>query len=98
MIVGSKVAGEGYNVSLALKEVSDAQANAGKRMVVAEELYVGQGADLSTDKYGELWAGTILMHGGINSGNSTVDFAGNDIYVSGDLTLSGEKMYSAQAL
>ena len=99
MIVGSKVAGEGYNVSLALKEVSDKQANAGKRMVVEEELYVGQGADLSTDKYGELWAGTILMHGGVNSGKSTVNFAGNDIYVSGDLTISGEKnVFRAGAL
>lgn len=90
MIVGSKTAGEGYNVSLALKEVSDDQANAGKRMVVAGDLYVGQGADLSTDKYGELWAGTISMHGGANGGSSTVDFAGNDVYVSGDLTIAGE--------
>ncbi len=90
MIVGSKTAGEGYNVSLALKEINDEQANAGKRMVVAGDLYVGQGADLSADKYGELWAGTISMHGGVNGGKSTVDFAGNDIYVSGDLTISGE--------
>ena len=90
MIVGSKTAGEGYNVSLALKEVNDDQANTGKRMVVAGDLYVGQGADLSTDKYGELWAGTISMNGGANGGKSTVNFAGNDIYVSGDLTITGE--------
>ena len=90
LVVGSKVPGEGYNVSLALKEPDAAQANDGKRMVVAGDLYVGQGAELSSDRYGELWAGTISMNGGANGGASKIDFAGSNVYVAGDLTIAGE--------
>ena len=91
MIVGSKNTGEGQFVNLALKEVNDDSADEGKRMVIADELYLGQGANLSSDKYGELWAGSISMHGGANGGSSGIDFAGSNVYVAGDLAISGAK-------
>ena len=91
MIVGSKVPGEGQFVKLALKEVNEETADEGKRMVVADELYLGQGVTFTSDKYGELWTGSISMHGEANGQKSSVDFQGSNVYVAGDLNISGAK-------
>lgn len=66
--------------------------NSDKRMVVAENLYVGQGSRLSTDSYGELWARNIIMNGKSSSGSiCEIDFGGNDVYVANDLEINGEE-------
>lgn len=77
-------------VNLKLEE-SATDYNSDKRMVVAEELYIGRGSNLSTDQYGELWARTISMHGGSNGGTSELIFGGNDVYVADDLEIDGER-------
>ncbi len=92
LIVGSKVTGEGENVKLALQEVDEDSADEGKRMVVAEDLYLGEGTGLTADNYGELWTGSISMHGSAANGStSEIDFAGSNVYVAGDLTITGDK-------
>ena len=63
-------------------------------MVMASDLYLGEGATLTTDQYGEVWAGSIAMNGGIpgNTGsNGTLSFQGNNVYVAGDLRMTGER-------
>ena len=92
LIIGSKVTGEGESVNLTLREVDDTNADEGKRMVVADDLYLGEGAKLKADKYGELWAGSISMHGSAANGStSEINFAGSNVYVAGDLTITGDK-------
>lgn len=94
--------GEGMYVGTASPAVSPAivtlnlqedvsNYNSDKRMVVAENLYVGQGSRLSTDRYGELWARNIVMNGKSASGSACeIDFGGNDVYVANDLEINGE--------
>lgn len=71
--------------------------NSDKRMVVAENLYVGQGSKLSTDRYGELWARNITMNGKSASGSvCKINFGGNDVYVANDLEINGkDNVFSA---
>lgn len=93
-IVGSTKEGEGSNVIVDLKEPFG-KANPDKRMIAASELYLGQGATLNADQYGELWAGSITMHGG----KGTICFNGNGVYVANDLIMSGkDNVFSAGAL
>lgn len=95
--------GEGLYVGSAVKTNSPAivtlkleedinNYNSDKRMVVAENLYVGQGSSLSTDSYGELWTRNIIMNGKSASGTvCSIDFGGNDVYVANDLEINGEE-------
>ena len=88
LVVGNET--QAANVTLKLEE-DEQKYNADKRMVVAEDIYVGRGAKLWTDEYGELWSTSISMHGKGESGNaSEVSFLGNDVYVADDLLLEGE--------
>ena len=91
----------GSNVTVDLKEPTD-KKNPDKRMIAASELYLGQGATLNADQYGELWAGSITMHGGspIKAGSKgTIQFNGNGVYVANDLIMSGkDNVFSAGAL
>ena len=100
-IVGSTKEGEGSNVTVDLKEPTGKE-NPDKRMIAASELYLGQGATLNADQYGELWAGSITMHGGspIKAGSKgTIRFNGNGVYVANDLIMSGkDNVFSAGAL
>ena len=100
-IVGSTKEGEGSNVTVDLKEPTD-KKNPDKRMITASELYLGKGATLNADQYGELWAGSITMHGGspIKAGSKgTINFNGNGVYVANDLIMSGkDNVFSAGAL
>lgn len=89
LIVGSKTAGEGTGVTLNLKETGST-ADENKRMVIEEELYVGAGAKLSSDENGELWAGSITMNGKSGGNISAVRFLGNDVYVAGNLLMTGD--------
>lgn len=94
LIIGSEEADteNGTGVTVNLQETAGNE-NADKRMVVAKDLYLGRGATLTSDQYGELWAGTIRMHGGGNNTASVgkIDFAGNSIYVAGDLRMDGQR-------
>ena len=94
LIIGSEEANteNGTGVTVNLQETAGNE-NADKRMVVAKDLYLGRGATLTSDQYGELWAGTIRMHGGGNNTASVgkIDFAGNSIYVAGDLRMDGQR-------
>ena len=93
-IVGSTKEGEGSKVTVDLKEPTG-EENPDKRMIAASELYLGQGATLNADQYGELWAGSITMHGG----KGTINFNGNGVYVANDLIMSGaDNVFSAGAL
>lgn len=89
LIVGSKTAGEGTGVTLNLKETGSS-ADENKRMVIEEELYVGAGAKLTSDENGELWAGSITMNGKSGGNISSVRFLGNDVYVAGNLLMTGD--------
>lgn len=94
-IVGSTKEGEDSKVIVDLKEPTTGKANPDKRMIAASELYLGQGATLNADQYGELWAGSITMHGG----KGTICFNGNGVYVANDLIMSGkDNVFSAGAL
>ena len=103
-IVGSTKEGEDSNVIVDLKEPKEpfGKANPDKRMIAASELYLGQGATLNADQYGELWAGSITMHGGIPikaGSKGTICFNGNGVYVANDLIMSGkDNVFSAGAL
>lgn len=93
-IVGSTKDGEGSNVTVDLKEPTGKE-NPDKRMITASELYLGKGATLNADQYGELWAGSITMHGGspIKAGSKgTINFNGNGVYVANDLIMSPVKI------
>lgn len=83
VLVGNEDDATSTNVTLTLAEPTD-KKNDDKRMVAATELYLGKGATLVSDSYGELWAGKITMHGGAN-----INFKGNDVYVAGDLRIDG---------
>ena len=92
-IVGSEESGKGNGVTVEWKETTGNE-NEDKRMVMASDLYLGEGATLTTDQYGEVWAGSIAMNGGIpgNTGsNGTLNFQGNNVYVAGDLKMNGER-------
>ena len=92
-IVGSEESGKGNGVTVEWKETTGNE-NEDKRMVMASDLYLGEGATLTTDQYGEVWAGSIAMNGGIpgNTGsNGTLSFQGNNVYVAGDLRMTGER-------
>lgn len=92
-IVGSEESGKGNGVTVEWKELAGNE-NEDKRMVVASDLYLGEGTSLKTDQYGEVWAGSIAMNGGIpgNTGsNGTLSFLGNSVYVAGDLKMTGER-------
>lgn len=92
-IVGSEESGKGNNVKVEWKE-SAGNENQDKRMVVASDLYLGEGTSLETDQYGEVWTGSIAMSGGIpgNTGSQgTLSFLGNSVYVAGDLKMTGER-------
>ena len=89
VLVGNEDDAASANVTLSLLEPTNAE-NDDKRMVAATELYLGKGATLESDSYGELWAGKITMHGGAtDSGRATINFKGNDVYVAGDLRMDG---------
>ena len=89
LLVGNEDDATSANVTLYLQEPDHAE-NDDKRMVAASEVYLGKGATLRSDSYGELWAGKITMNGGATgTGSATIDFKGNDIYVAGDLRMDG---------
>ena len=89
VLVGNEDDAASANVTLSLLEPTNAE-NDDKRMVAATELYLGKGATLTSDSYGELWAGKITMHGGAtDSGSATIHFNGNDVYVAGNLRMDG---------
>ena len=52
-IVGSEESGKGNGVTVEWKETTGNE-NEDKRMVMASDLYLGEGATLTTDQYGEL--------------------------------------------
>ena len=90
LLVGAEDDINSQNVTLHLEEW--ASQNDDKRMVVASEIYMGKGAKLLTDEFGELWTGKITMNGAATNSESTaayVDFGGNDVYVAGDLRMDG---------
>ena len=92
-IVGSEESGKGNGVSVEWKEAAGSE-NEDKRMVIASDLYLGEGTSLKTDQYGEVWTGSITMNGGIpgNTGSQgNLSFLGNNVYVAGDLKMSGER-------
>lgn len=92
-IVGSEESGKGNNVTVAWEE-ADGSENEDKRMVVASDLYLGEGTKLTTDRYGEVWAGSIAMNGGTpgsTGSQGTLSFLGNSVYVAGDLKMTGER-------
>ena len=92
-IVGSEEPGKGNGVTVEWKETTGNE-NEDKRMVMASDLYLGEGATLTTDQYGEVWAGSIAMNGGIpgsTGSNGTLSFQGNNVYVAGDLRMTGER-------
>lgn len=76
-------------VTLNLKE-NAATADDDKRMVAAQNLYLGKNAKLYADEYGEFWAGAITMNGGNAGRTSSVDFEGTDVYVANDLSINGK--------
>lgn len=89
VLVGNEDDTTSADVTLTLAEWTD-KKNDDKRMVAATELYLGKGATLESDSYGELWAGKITMHGGATStGSAKINFKGNDVYVAGDLRIDG---------
>jgi Tfp pilus assembly protein PilE len=89
VLVGNEDDAASANVTLSLLEPTNAE-NDDKRMVAATELYLGKGATLTSDSYGELWAGKITMHGGAtDSGSATIHFNGNDVYVAENLRMDG---------
>ena len=89
VLVGNEDDTTSANVTLTLEEPTGKE-NDDKRMVAATELYLGKGATLESDSYGELWAGKITMHGAATStGSANMNFKGNDVYVAGDLRIDG---------
>ena len=89
VLVGNEDDTNSANVTLTLAEPTGKE-NDDKRMVAATELYLGKGATLESDSYGELWAGKITMHGAATStGSANMNFKGNDVYVAGDLRIDG---------
>ena len=89
VLVGNEDDTTSANVTLTLEEPTG-EENDDKRMVAATELYLGKGATLESDSYGELWAGKITMHGAATStGSANMNFKGNDVYVAGDLRIDG---------
>lgn len=81
-------------VTLNLTEDGSASAlSSEKRIVVDGDILVGQGSSLKTDENGELWADAITMNGsGKNAAAdkySTVEFAGNSVYVADDTNING---------
>lgn len=89
VLVGNEDDTNSANVTLTLAEPTGKE-NDDKRMVAATELYLGKGATLESDIYGELWAGKITMHGAATStGSANMNFKGNDVYVAGDLRIDG---------
>lgn len=88
VLVGNEDDTNSKYVTLTLAETG--KENDDKRMVAATELYLGKGATLESDSYGELWAGKITMHGAATStGSANMNFKGNDVYVAGDLRIDG---------
>lgn len=80
-------------VTLRLKE-DDTDYNSDKRMIVDGELLVGEKSRLTTDSYGELWAGSITMHGSGGTTDpdaySSIVFGGNSVYVADDMKIYGD--------
>ena len=92
VLVGNEDDTNSKYVTLTLEEPTEptGKENDDKRMVAATELYLGKGATLESDSYGELWAGKITMHGAATStGSANMNFKGNDVYVAGDLRIDG---------
>lgn len=96
LLVGTNEAGEEAPlVHLMLAEAAG-DANENKRMVVAEDILLNAGTKLTTDEYGELWADSIVMngaHGTATEQASKVQFLGNDVYLSDDVLIQGDKNY-----
>jgi hypothetical protein len=80
------------SVTLLLKEDAT-DYDSDKRMVVDGSIIVGEKSNLTTDEYGELWAGSITMNGsGTNAKSddySTVKFGGDSVYVADDTNIYG---------
>lgn len=83
IIVGDESAPVG--MTLALKETGE-NIISDKRMVVAGDIKMAQNARLEADQHGELWAENIHM-----IGHNTVNFAGDDVYLSDDVMISGDE-------
>ncbi len=82
-------------VTLQLQEPVGEENN-GKRMVIAEDIFLNEGTKLLTDEYGELWADSIVMNGAHKTNAeqaSMVDFQGNDVYLADDVMIQGKKNY-----
>lgn len=96
LLVGTNEAGaEAPFVQVQLQEVAGA-ADDGKRMVVAQDIYMNAGTKLIADEYGELWADTIKMNGAHSTAAdvaSEVRFLGNDVYLANDVLIQGKKNY-----
>ena len=89
LLVGNEGDTNSANVTLDLVEPAGKE-NDDKRMVAASEVYLGKGATLKSDSYGELWAGKLTMNGGAtDTGSASMNFKGNDVYVAGDLRMDG---------
>ena len=59
---------------------------ADKRMIVAGDIKLAQAADLTSDRYGELWAENICL-----TGNNDVLFGGADVYLADDVVITGKE-------
>lgn len=96
LLVGTNEANEqDPTVSVQLEEYVGSP-NEDKRMVVAEDVYVGAGAKLTADQYGELWANSIYMNGAHSTTSdvaSEVQFLGNDVFLADDVVIQGDKNY-----
>jgi len=72
-------------VTLSLKE-NGSNIISDKRMIVAGDIKMAQNSRLEADHYGELWADNIHM-----VGSNTVNFGGDDVYLSDDVMISGKE-------
>ena len=83
LVVGDETSPVG--ATLSLKE-NAANVISDKRMIVAGDIKMAQSACLEADQYGEIWAENIHM-----IGHNTVNFAGDDVYLSDDVMISGDE-------
>lgn len=91
LVIGNENDGTGRNVSLYLVALPGAVSeDTDSRMVVQEELVLGQGAKLTTTSGGELWTGSVLMQGAADGEESSISFLYNDTFVAGDLVFNGK--------
>jgi hypothetical protein len=68
--------------------------NSEKRVIINGELVIGEKSRLETDSFGELWAGSISMHGSGGETDSakysSITFGGNSVYVADNMNIYGD--------